>query len=212
MIQVQKFVFSPFQENTIVLFDETKECVIIDPGCFDQNERDELKGFIESNGLKPVQLLNTHCHLDHVFGNQFVANEFGIELAIHEKDLPTLEWVPRACEMYGIPGYMESPQPSSFLDEGDQVKFGNSTLDIRFVPGHAPGHIVFIANEEGFVINADCLFAGSIGRTDLPGGDHPTLIASIKEKLFTLPDDYVVYTGHGPETTIGAEKSGNPFF
>lgn len=211
MISVQKITFNPFQENTYILFDETKECVIIDPGCYEEQEQDELKNFIDANGLTPVKLISTHSHIDHVLGNKFVMETYGIKLQIHKLDLQTLISVPTYAGNYGFTNYQACESPTSFFEEGDTINFGNSELDILFVPGHAPGHVVFVAREEKFVINGDCLFYGSVGRVDLPGGDEATLVHSIKTKLFTLSDEFVVYCGHGPETTIGFEKANNKF-
>ncbi len=210
MIQVNKFVFNPFQENTIILSDETKECVIIDPGCYESHERETLAKFIEDNGLKPVKLINTHCHIDHVLGNYFVAKTYDLELGIHKLDVPTLESCEMVAKMYGFEGYQLSPEPGYFFDENDTIEFGNSRLEIIFTPGHAPGHVVFYSAEDKFVINGDVLFQGSFGRVDLPGGDFATLKNTIIEKMFALPEDTVVYTGHGGETTIGIEKASNP--
>ena len=210
MITIHHFTFNGFQENTYLLYDETKECVIIDPGCYSNTEQQELVDFIEKEGLNPVKLLNTHCHIDHILGNNFVSKTFNIGLEMHEKDLPTLHATTEYGHLYGFT-VDQSPEPTNFLNEGDIISFGNSTLDILFVPGHAPGHIVFVNHEQKFAINGDVLFYGSIGRTDLPGGDHQTLINSIITKMFALPDDYTIYTGHGPSTSIGFEKANNPF-
>lgn len=211
MIQVASFTFNPFAENTFVLFDETAECVIIDPGCYYKEEKEALKSFIDERGLKPVRLLNTHCHLDHVFGNYFVAKQWNLGLEIHQLDEITLKRMPQSCEIFGIPSYELSPEPARFINEDEKIYFGNSALDVLFVPGHAPGHVAFVSHEDKFVINGDVLFAGSIGRTDLPGGNYRTLMESITQKMFMLGDDYTVYCGHGPETSIGAEKISNPF-
>ena len=211
MTEVAQLTFNPFQENTYVLYDETKECVIIDPGCYERNEQEKLVEFIENKGLTPVKLLLTHSHIDHVLGCYFVSNHYQLKPELHALDLETLTSVPNYAHVYGFPGYQPSPEPEVFLKEGTNVEFGNTVLEVRFVPGHAPGHIVFISNEEKFVINGDCLFYGSIGRTDLPGGDHQTLLDSIRRELFSLPEDYKVYTGHGEPTTIGFEKANNPF-
>ncbi|MCG8575845.1 MAG: MBL fold metallo-hydrolase [Flavobacteriales bacterium] len=210
MIQVHKLTFNPFQENTYVLSDETKECIIIDPGCYEKVERDHLQQFIEGNGLKPVKLVNTHCHIDHVLGNYFVSEQWGLELWMNELDIPTLNAIQNYADLYGLGGYQLSPQPSHFLNGGDKLTFGNSSLDVIFGPGHAPGHLAFYSAEDKFVINGDILFQGSFGRVDLPGGDFATLKKTILEKMFALPDDTVVYTGHGAETTIGTEKESNP--
>lgn len=210
MIQIASFTFNPFQENTYVLFDETKECVIIDPGCSNDRENKELRDFISSRGLKPVHLLNTHCHIDHILGNAFISREYKLEPEIHKDDLFLLHALLRTAQMYGV-NAEESPEPSKFLDEGDQVKFGNSVLDILFTPGHSPGSITFYNKDEKLAIVGDVLFHQSIGRTDLPGGDYNTLIASIKNKLLPLGDDVKVYAGHMESTTVGAEKKYNPF-
>lgn len=210
MITIHTFAYNGFQENTYVLTDETNEAVIIDPGCYSVSEQTELFNFITKNNLTPVKLLNTHCHIDHILGNNFVCTKFNIDLYIHQLDLPTLHATTEYGHLYGFT-VDKSPEPAHFLNDGDVVKFGNSTLKVLFTPGHAPGHVVFVSHEQRFVINGDVLFRGSIGRTDLPGGNHQTLINSIKNKLFSLADDYVVHTGHGPTTTIGYEKKYNPF-
>ena len=209
-MKIKAFTFNSFSENTYVLYDETGECVIVDPGCQDKTEVAELKKFIEDQQLKPVLLLNTHCHIDHVLGNKPIADAYNLQLAIHEKDLDTLRSVPAYAPMYGFPMY-EELLPQTWLKEGTPVKFGNTGLEVLFTPGHAPGHVVFYHKASGNVIGGDVLFNRSIGRTDLPGGDYDTLIKSIHEKLFTLPDATVVHPGHGPVTTIGDEKAYNPF-
>lgn len=211
MISVKKFTFNPFMENTYVLHDESLECVIIDPGCFTSEEENVLENYITENHLKPVMLWHTHSHLDHVFGSYFVSKKYGIDLWIHQDDLQTLNSFELVCKMYGIPVQNTPPIPRNYFDLEKGISFGNSNLEIRFVPGHAPGHVVFISKESNFVINGDCLFDGSIGRTDLPGGNHQLLLDSIKKELFTLDDSLVVYCGHGIETTIGKEKTTNPF-
>ncbi len=211
MIKIQSFTFNGFQENTYILFDESKTCIIIDPGCYEENEKLKLEKFIVDNELEPVKLINTHCHIDHVLGNHFVAKKWGLDLEIHEKDLSTLHSVKDYCQLYGFHNYEESPEPSIFLKEGDKIHFGNSSLDILFTPGHAPGHIVLHSKEQHFVIGGDVLFQMSIGRTDLPGGDYDTLINSIKDKLLPLDEQTKVYCGHGPSTSIGFEKMNNSF-
>ncbi|MCX6275116.1 MAG: MBL fold metallo-hydrolase [Bacteroidetes bacterium] len=210
MIQIHSFTFNPFQENTYVLSDETKECVIIDPGCYTEEEKSALSGFISDKGLKPVKLLLTHAHIDHVLGNNYLCGKYKlkIEMNVIEKEL--LKSAELYGEMWGIK-VEPSPAPEVFLAEGDEVKFGNSTLQIIFTPGHSPGSICFYNPEGKFIIAGDVLFHGSIGRTDLPGGDYDTLIRSITEKVFPLGDEYKVYPGHGPSTTIAHEKKFNPF-
>ena len=210
MLQLQSFVFNPLQENTYVLFDETKECVIIDPGCYEREEQYDLADFIETNQLKVVKLLNTHGHVDHVLGNAFVKETYKTKLYIHEHDAATLKAVKVYAPHYGFFQYQEA-EPDIYLKEGEPVTFGNQSLDILFVPGHAPGHIAFYHAASKTLIGGDVLFYNSIGRTDLPGGNYDTLINSIQQKFFTLPDEVTVYPGHGPETTIGYEKKTNPF-
>ena len=209
-MKIARFTFNPFAENTYLLHDDTNECVVIDPGCYEKQEREQLKQYIAENNLKVVRLLNTHCHIDHVLGNKFVADTYTVGLEIHPQDEQTLRAVPTYAPSYGFPQYAEV-LPSYFLEEADTVKFGNTELQVFFTPGHAPGHIVFYNGPAKICIGGDVLFQGSIGRTDLPGGNFDTLITSIKEKMFALPDDVTVYPGHGPETTIGYEKRHNPF-
>ncbi len=210
MTKVAKFVFSPFQENTYVLYDDTNECVIIDPGCYTEGERKELSQFIESAGLKPVRLLNTHCHLDHVFGNKYVSEKYGLGLECHEGELPVLRYAKVAANMYGVP-MEDSPEPTRFIEVGEVITFGETALKVLFTPGHSPASVCFYCEASNFVIAGDTLFRLSIGRTDLPGGDFATLSKSIKEQLFPLGDDVRVYSGHMEETTIGYEKIHNPF-
>ncbi len=210
MIQIQSFTFNLFSENTYLLFDETKECIIIDPGMQSPQEENTVKKFIEEKGLRLVQLLNTHCHIDHVFGNQFIKNTYNLKLQIHKLDVPTLSACKMAAQMYNIHPFAVS-EADIFLTEQDTVKFGNSELEILFVPGHAPGHLAFVNKAQEFVIGGDVLFRESIGRTDFPGCNHQDLINSIRTKLFTLGDNYTVYSGHGVTTTIGYEKKYNPF-
>ena len=212
MTSVIKFTFNAFQENTYVVVDEgTKECAIFDPGCFDQGEKEILRAYIEKEGLKPVRLINTHCHLDHIFGNKFVSEAYNLPLEIHRGELAVLEAVPQVAMFYGLPLPDESPKPGRFIEVGEEINFGTTSLKTLFTPGHSPASISFYCQEGGFVIGGDVLFQGSIGRTDLPGGDFNTLINSIRSEFFTLPDDTRVYAGHGPETTVGFEKQNNPF-
>jgi hydroxyacylglutathione hydrolase len=210
MLQIQTFVFNPLQENTYVLYDETGSCVIIDPGCYEIEEKKELEEFIVDQKLTVSKLLNTHGHVDHVLGNAFVKARFDTKLYIHEKDEPTLRAVKVYAPHYGFFQY-EDTTADAFIREGEPVTFGNQSLDVLFVPGHAPGHIAFYSAADKILIGGDVLFYNSIGRTDLPGGDFDTLIKSIHTQFFTLPDDVTVYPGHGPETTIGYEKLTNPF-
>ena len=210
MLQVKKFIFNPFMENTFVLYDETNECIIIDPGCFEKEEEKQLVEFIENNNLNVIKLINTHCHIDHVLGNAFVMEKFNVPLIIHSIEEAMLKAVKTYASNYGFFQYQDST-PDAFFDEGDQVSFGKQLLNVLFVPGHSPGHIALYHEESKTLIGGDVLFENSIGRTDLPGGDFDTLIDSIHRKFFTLPDDVKVYCGHGAETSIGFEKRTNPF-
>lgn len=210
MLTIKSFTFSPIQENTYLLFNEFKQAMIIDPGCYFSEEKDELKAFIEESGLKVEMLLNTHCHLDHVFGNKYVAETFGLTLQIHPLEEKLLEFAPASGLMWNMP-FDNYSGKLIFLEEGQKIKLGEDELEILFTPGHSPGSICFYCPKQHFIIGGDVLFHRSIGRTDLPGGDHATLLKSIREKLFTLPDESKVYSGHGPVTTVGDEKKENPF-
>ena len=212
MAYVAGLTFNPFQENTYVVYDQTGECIIFDPGCNNSQEEDQLVQFIESKNLKPVRLINTHCHIDHVFGNAFVAEKYQLPLEIHEGELAVLKSVPMVAQMYNIPMPSPSPEPGRFIAEGEHIEFGNTILQTLFTPGHSPASLSFYCEADQFIIAGDVLFQGSIGRTDLPGGDFKLLIKNIREKFFTLPDAVKVYPGHGPSTTVGFEKKNNPFF
>ena len=211
MSLVVVFTFNDFSENTYLIQDENKECIIIDPGNNSPAEDKTLSDYIEANGLTPVRLLNTHCHLDHVFGNKYVADTYKLDLEIHEGEIPVLESTPQVCAMYGIPYPNPSPAPSHFLKPGDTITFGDTTLSIHFTPGHSPASVSFYNEQEGYIIGGDVLFQGSIGRTDLPGGNFDTLIQSIKDTFLVLPDETRVYSGHGPMTNVGDERKHNPF-
>lgn len=211
MIQVDFFTFNAFQENTYIISDpDTHECIIIDPGCSDANEQKRLSTFIKSKNLTPIRLINTHCHIDHVLGNKYVAETYDLPLEAHEGEISTLASCLRVSQMYGLP-YDPSPEISSYLSAGDTVTCGGVSLEVRYTPGHSPASICLVDHESRQVIGGDVLFRGSIGRTDLPGGSYQTLITSIQEQLLTLEDDYVVYSGHGGSTTIGYERQYNPF-
>jgi glyoxylase-like metal-dependent hydrolase (beta-lactamase superfamily II) len=210
MIKIEKFVVNPLGENSYILYDETGECIFIDPGFFYNEEIKEIKEFVKENSFTPVKIVNTHCHFDHIMGVEFVRNEFKIPFQAHSHDD---FWVEKAIEQGKLFGfYMEKVMPiDEFLVENELVKFGISELEIIHVPGHSPGHVVFYSKNDGILMAGDVLFNGSIGRTDLPGGDYETLISNIKSKLFVLPDETKVFCGHGPETSIGFEKRNNPF-
>lgn len=210
MIQVQSFVFSPFAENTYVLYDETNEAVVIDPGCLTQSEKEKLANFITEKRLIIKHLLQTHCHLDHVFGSAYVKRKYGVKMYIHRGDLPVLAAVESRAPVWGIQGY-EPVEADAFLEEGDVIYFGNAQLDVIYVPGHAPGHVAFVNHAQKFMVSGDVLFRGSIGRYDFPLCNYDDLMQSIETKLMALDDDYVVYPGHNEPTTIGHERLTNPF-
>lgn len=210
MLKVKSFVFSPIQENTYILYNEHKAAIIIDPGCYFPEEQDELDRFITQSGLQPQMLLNTHCHLDHVFGNKYVAEKYGLVLQTHEKERAMLEYAPAAGLMYNMPFDNYSGE-IGFLKEGDKLVLGDDELQVIEAPGHSPGHICFYCPKQQFIISGDVLFNRSIGRTDLPGGNHAQLIRNIREKILVLPGETLVYSGHGPVTTVGEEKLENPF-
>lgn len=209
-MQIEIFTFNPFQENTYVLFDETLECIIIDPGCYEADERATLANYIESKNLKPVALLNTHCHIDHVLGNRFVADKYKLLLQIPDGEQATLDATTVYGPTFGI--HMDpSPQPGKLLSDNEIIKFGTTQLQCILAPGHSPASICFYNATEKILIGGDVLFYKSIGRTDLPGGNHQQLLNSIFTRLFILPDDVKVFPGHGIETSIGFEKRHNPF-
>jgi len=207
-LQIKKFTFNGFQENTYVVHNETS-CVIIDPGCYESHEKDEIVDFITSNNLKPEALLLTHAHIDHVLGCSFILSKYNIDFYIHQEDVFTLNAVPNYAHVYGFPNYTEPSAPTHLLKGGERLNFNGIEFDVIFTPGHSVGHVVFYNASQNFVINGDVLFAGSFGRTDLPGGDMAVLKDTIFNKMFALPDETVVYCGHGGETTIGQEKQTN---
>lgn len=209
-MQISTFTFNPLQENTYILHDDSGECVIIDPGCCDKAEEQELSSFIQDQQLKPVKLLNTHCHIDHVLGNGFIKNTYNIPLYIHKEDDQTLRSVKLYAGMYGFPHYHEVLS-DAFFDMSKPITFGHTELELLFTPGHAPGHVAFYHKASGNCIAGDALFHRSIGRTDLPGGDYQTLIDSIRQQLFSLPEETIIHPGHGPTTVIAEEKKHNPF-
>lgn len=211
VMKIKSFIFNPFQENTYVVYDSTKECVIIDPGCYTTVEKNILKKFIVSENLKPVKLINTHCHIDHILGNKFANERWNIELYIHKADLPTLENAKNIAEIYGLKDYEKSPHPKHFLKESDNLTFGKSNFKVLFTPGHAPGHICLYNKENNLLIAGDLIFQKSVGRTDLPGGNYETLINSISKKILPLPNETRIYCGHGPTSHLGFEKEHNPF-
>ncbi len=210
MLHIKRFTFNPFAENTYVVYDETNEAMIIDPGCCNRNEEASLSEYIGKNSLTVTKLVNTHCHIDHVLGNDFAKSTYRVPFFIHALEEPVLKAVKVYAPNYGFPQYQET-LPDNFFSEGDLITVGNHSFEVLFVPGHSPGHVAFYNRITLTLISGDVLFENSIGRTDLPGGDYDTLIESIHNKLFSLPDEVTVYCGHGPETSIGYEKRANPF-
>jgi glyoxylase-like metal-dependent hydrolase (beta-lactamase superfamily II) len=210
MMNIKKFTFNPVEVNAIVLWDETLDCVLIDPACFYPEEEQQLKQFIESNHLKPILLLNTHGHFDHLMGNGFIKKTWGLKNEIHQDD----DYLVQRAETQALKFGMEMPAPPSsgrFFADGELITFGNSELKVIHVPGHSPGGVAFYSEADQLLIAGDILFSGSIGRTDLPMGNYNLLISGIKEKLMVLNDEVKVYCGHGPGTTIGNEKRNNPY-
>lgn len=211
-MKIKVFVNNAWQENTIVLYDETGEAVVVDCGCFSKEENQSLASFLADNRLKPVALLNTHLHIDHIFGNNFMLDKYGLLAQAHEGDAFWVEDAEKYAAMLGMRGITPPPALGEYLKDGDVVKFGHSELKVIHVPGHSPGGICLYSEMDKLLIAGDVLFQGSIGRADLPGGDMRQLIEGIREKLFVLPDDVRVVPGHGDSTTIGEEKRMNPFF
>ena len=210
MIKVDFFTFNPLAENTYVLTNEKQEALIIDAGCYFTTEENTLKKFIEENNIKPVKLLNTHCHADHVFGNNWVYKNYELELYMHEQEKPVLDFAPVFANMYNL-NFINYKGALHFLNEGDIIKLGDDKLEVILTPGHSPASICFYCAAQNFIISGDVLFYESIGRYDLPGGNESQLHKSILEKLYVLPDETIVYPGHGEPTIIGHEKKYNPF-
>jgi hydroxyacylglutathione hydrolase len=210
-MEIYKLVFSPIEVNTYILADQSNDCAIIDCGCYDRSEFDELVGFIENKKLNPVLLLNTHCHLDHIFGNRYMLEKYSLKALSGKEDEINRKKAVQHAALFGL-SISEPPEPGGFIDDGQQIKFGSIELTALYVPGHSPGSIAFYSEKNGCVFTGDALFAGSIGRTDLEGGNYDTLINSIKSRLFVLPPSTVVYPGHGNQTTIEKESMTNPFF
>ena len=210
-MEIKTFTFNQFLENTIIVSDSTNECIIIDPGCYNDEEKKILENYIIKNNLNPVKLINTHCHIDHILGNNFVSRNWGIDLEINEKDLDLLNNADQIAKIYGFTNYERSPIPKKFINEDDIINFGISELKVIFTPGHAPGHISLYSEKDNLIISGDVIFQNSIGRTDLPGGNFNTLIKSIKNKILSLDDNVIIYCGHGPNTTVGNERRNNPF-
>lgn len=208
-MKLRTFVFNPVEENTYVLYDETGECVIIDAGCFYPNEKQQLQQFISEKNLTVKHLINTHLHFDHCFGASFVIETYGTGIQAHRGDEEFLKRLPEQAARFGFK-LTETPPPiSKYIEENDVISFGHQSLKAIHVPGHSPGSLVFYSEEQGCAFVGDVLFQRSVGRTDLPGGDFELLKHGIQTKLYTLPDETRVFSGHGPETSIGFEKRNN---
>lgn len=210
MIEIKKFTFNPIQENTYLLFDETRECIIVDAGCYFDDEKEELDNFISENKLNPVLLVNTHCHFDHVLGVNYCRYKYKLSFFIPEGEKSLVEWAVSQGDLFGVPTEPIDPADGE-LKEGEKIKFGNSELEIINAAGHSPGGLVFHHPGQKFLLAGDVLFYGSIGRTDLPGGSFKQLVSNIQTKLLVLPDETKVLCGHGPDTTISFEKINNPY-
>ncbi|MBL7942188.1 MAG: MBL fold metallo-hydrolase [Flavobacteriales bacterium] len=210
MLKVHSFTFNPFQENTYLISGPGGQCLVIDPGMSNREEETLLIDYLRQENLTPVMLVNTHCHIDHILGNHRIHQMFGLPLAAHRLEQATLDRADQAAMLFGV-NYTPSPPISVFLDEGQTVELEGQTLEVVFVPGHAPGHIALINHSDQWVMGGDVLFRNSVGRVDLPGCDARALVDSIRNKFYTLPDAFVVHPGHGPATTIGFEKEHNYF-
>jgi hydroxyacylglutathione hydrolase len=211
MLKIKTFTFNPFYENSYVIFNpESKEAIIVDPGCSNNTEEQELKAFIDQHKLKPVMLFNTHCHIDHILGNRWVRDQYKIDLIAHKEEEKVLDWSVSAASMYEIL-YNRSPAIHQYIDEGENLNLGGEEMELLHCPGHSPGSLCIVYHKSKWIVGGDVLFQGSIGRTDLPGGSYEVLESSIRNKLYQLPDDYIVYPGHGPETSLRDEKKYNAY-
>lgn len=209
MLQIQSFTFNALSVQTYVIYDEVGECAVIDPGCYEPHEEEALSRFIDRKGLRVTHLINTHAHIDHVLGNRYVMDTYGIELALHPEEMPLLRATADYAHQYGFSAYR--PAEATIMLTAGTVQAGHTKLQVLYVPGHSPGHVALYGARDKVCFSGDVLFRGSIGRTDLPGGNRDTLLQSIQQQLLPLGDEVVVYPGHGPATTIGEEKNTNPF-
>lgn len=211
-MKIKTFEFNPIFVNTYVLYDDSRECVIIDAACYYHDEKENIFNFIIDNELQPKMLINTHLHFDHLFGINYLASQFDLPFAANQNDAYLIDDLPNQLRMFGVePNAVQKPKIDRYLTEKDTIRFGNQELKIWHVPGHSPGSIVYYNEQAGALFTGDVLFRQGIGRTDLPGGDYEQLVDGIRTKLFTLPDETIVYPGHGPTSTIGYEKANNPF-
>ncbi len=210
MLTIHSFCFNAFQENTYVIYNEKKNAMIVDPGCYLKNEQDELSGFISENKLKPTLLLNTHCHLDHVFGNNFVSEQYGLTAHFHKNEQPVIDRLPQGGERWGVP-CEPYKGPVQYIEQDEIIQLDEASFQVLLTPGHSPGSVCFYNKQQDFMIGGDLIFKDGVGRTDLPGCNPLDLINSIRTQILPLPDTMTIYAGHGPETTLGREKKANPY-
>lgn len=210
MINLKQFAFNPLQVNTYLLYNENGKCIIVDPSCIYAEEKQKLQDFIDQHKLSPQMLINTHSHIDHVAGNQFVYETWGLKPHIHQAGKNILESAPEQAMLMGFPP-VKVEMPEQYLTDGQRIQLDDDEIEILYTPGHADGSICLIMHKEKFLLSGDVLFAGSVGRADLPTGNMELLVKSIQEKLLPLPGEYVVYPGHGPATSIEDEINFNPF-
>ncbi len=207
---IKSFVFNPFYENTYVVSSDAGNAFIFDPGCYEKYEVEELGEYIHMNDLKVLAVINTHCHIDHVLGNDALKGKYKVPLKIPKNELEVFDSVVAYAPQWGINGYRHA-EVDEFLNDGEKLTLDEIEFELIEVSGHSPGHIMFYEAKEKTMIGGDVLFKESIGRTDLPGGNHDDLLQNIQNKVYTLPGDVTIYPGHGPTTTIGHEKAHNPF-
>ncbi len=210
MLNVDFFTFNAFEENTYVISNDKKQCWIVDPGMYGPQEAAQMIAFIEKKGLQPQAIINTHAHIDHIFGVQALIDKYNIPFGVHELETPVLKMAAGSATIFGF-DFREVPKPTFFIKDGTPLQLGDDSVEVFFTPGHSPGSISFYYPQGNWVISGDVLFSGSVGRTDLPGGSFETLVSSIRKHLFTLPAETTVLSGHGPATHIGEEKKHNPF-
>ncbi len=210
MSEIKIFEFNSFQVNTYIVYDESKECIIIDAGCYTENEKKLFTEFIDKNELVPKRLISTHCHIDHILGNTLASEKYNLGIEVHEEGVEFMRASIGYASVFGI-NVDKIQRPSAFIRENDIISFGNTKLSVIYTPGHAAGSICLVNDEEKYLFSGDVIFHNSIGRTDLPTGDYDLLLTSIKEKIMILDDDYKIYCGHGPVTTVGYERRNNPF-
>jgi hydroxyacylglutathione hydrolase len=210
MLHVKSFTNNPFSENTYLVYNDAKQGIIIDPGMYSPAEEKIVFDFIAQNNIVPTQIINTHCHLDHIFGIHACINQYHIPFSFHALEQQIYDWAPQAGLKYGVP-VLHSPPPNFYINAGDIIKLGNDEMHILFCPGHSPGHVCFYSAADSFVIAGDVIFQNSIGRTDLPGGDLETLLQSIHREILSLPPETIIYNGHGNRTYAGIEKMNNPY-